>query len=124
MSGWRGAFVLVAFGGFIPTYWAPVAAGTFKAPPVIHIHGFLMFSWTVFFLIQTALAAAGRTRDHRSWGLAGTALFSVIACAVLVGETRRTRLQTTRYGTGSFLAYATLVEGSHQHVIGAQPYQA
>lgn len=81
-----GAFVLVAFGGFIPTYWAPVAAGTFKAAPVIHIHGFLMFAWTVFFLIQTALVASGRTMDHRSWGLAGIALFTVIACAVLVGE--------------------------------------
>ena len=81
-----GAFVLVAFGGFIPTYWAPVVTGTFKAPPVIHIHGFLMFAWTVFFLVQTAFVAAGRTIDHRSWGLAGIALFSVIACAVLVGE--------------------------------------
>lgn len=81
-----GAFVLVAFGGFIPTYWAPVVTGTFKAPPVIHIHGFLMFAFTLFFLVQTALVAAGRTMDHRAWGLAGIALFSVIACAVLVGE--------------------------------------
>jgi hypothetical protein len=80
------AFVLVAFSGFIPTYWAPVAAGTFKAPPMIHIHGFLMFTWTVFFLIQTVLVATGRTMDHRSWGLAGIALFTTILCAVLVGE--------------------------------------
>lgn len=84
---WMGvAFVLVAFGGFLPTYWAPVAAGTFKAPPVIHIHGALMFVWTLFFLVQTMLVAAGRTLDHRAWGMAGIALFSVIACAVLVGE--------------------------------------
>lgn len=80
------AFVLVAFSGFLPTYWAPVVAGTFRAPPVIHIHGALMFAWTVFFLIQTMLVAAGRTIDHRAWGMAGIALFSVIACAVLVGE--------------------------------------
>lgn len=80
------AFVLVAFGGFVPTYWVPVTAGTFKAPPVIHIHGALMFAWTLFFLFQTSLVAMGRTIDHRSWGLAGIALFTVIACAVPVGE--------------------------------------
>lgn len=81
-----GAFVLVAFGGFLPTYWAPVIAGTFHAPPIIHIHGMLMFSWTCYFLVQTSLVAAGRTLDHRSWGLAGIALFTLIAFAILVGQ--------------------------------------
>jgi hypothetical protein len=81
-----GAFVLVAFGGFSPTYWSPMAAGTFHAPPIIHIHGTLMFTWTCFFFVQTALVAARRTVDHRSWGLAGIALFSVLAYSILVGE--------------------------------------
>jgi len=81
-----GAFVVVAFGGFTPTYWAPVTAGKFHAPPIIHIHGMLMFTWTVFFFVQTALVAAGRTMDHRTWGLAGLALFSVLSCSILVGE--------------------------------------
>jgi hypothetical protein len=81
-----GAFVLVAFGGFAPTYWARLAAGTFHAPPVIHIHGALMFLWTLFFFAQTALVAAGRTLDHRSWGLLGIALFTALLCSVLVGE--------------------------------------
>ena len=81
-----GAFVLVAFGGFVPTYWARLAAGTFHAPPVIYIHGTLMFLWTLFFFAQTALVAAGRTLDHRSWGLLGIALFTALMCSVLVGE--------------------------------------
>jgi hypothetical protein len=80
------AFLLVAFGGFVPTYWAPVVAGRFHAPPIIHIHGILMFTWVCFYFMQTALVASGRTLDHRSWGLAGIALFSVVACAILVGE--------------------------------------
>jgi len=80
------AFVLVAFGGFVPTYWAPVMAGTFKAEPIIHIHGMLMFAWTLFYLVQTTLVASRRTMDHRSWGLAGIALFTAIACAILVGQ--------------------------------------
>jgi ABC-type multidrug transport system fused ATPase/permease subunit len=81
-----GAFILVAFGGFVPTYWAPVVAGTFRAPPIIHVHGMLMFAWTLFYFSQTALVATGRTMDHRSWGLAGISLFTVIACAILVGQ--------------------------------------
>ena len=80
------AFVLVAFGGFSPTYWAPMAAGTFHGLPIIHIHGMIMFAWTCFFFVQTALVAGGRTMDHRSWGLAGIALFSVLAYSILVGE--------------------------------------
>jgi hypothetical protein len=81
-----GAFALVAFGGFIPTFWAKVAAGTFRAPPVVYIHGALLFTWTCFYFIQTSLVAARRTMDHRAWGLAGIALFSVMMCTILVTE--------------------------------------
>jgi hypothetical protein len=78
-------FVVIAFGGFAPTYWAPVVAGTFHAPPIIHVHGALMFAWVCFYLVQTSLVASGRTMRHRDWGLAGIALFTAIACAILVG---------------------------------------
>jgi hypothetical protein len=81
-----GAFLLIAFGGFTPTYWAKVATGTFHAEPIIHIHGMLLFTWTCFFFVQTALVASGRTLDHRAWGLAGISLFSVMMCSILVGE--------------------------------------
>jgi hypothetical protein len=84
---WLGVgFLLVAFSGFIPTYWSPVLAGKFKGPPFIHIHGALMFLWTCFFLLQTTLVASGRTLNHRAWGLAGISFFTVIACAIGVGE--------------------------------------
>src|SRR5205823_9516753 len=73
-----GVFVLMAFGGFTPTYWAPVASGTFHGPPILHIHGALLFSWTLFYFMQTAWIASGHTPTHRAWGLAGIALFSVM----------------------------------------------
>jgi hypothetical protein len=81
-----GGFLLVAFGGFIPTYWAKVATGTFHAEPIIHIHGALLFSWTCFYFVQTALVASGRTLKHRAWGLAGISLFTAMMCSILVGQ--------------------------------------
>jgi len=81
-----GAFVAIAFGGFLPTYWLPVAAGAFHRPPIVHIHGLIFFAWTCFYFAQTALVAAGRTPDHRNWGLAGIALFSVMICTVLAAQ--------------------------------------
>lgn len=65
--GMAALFVLMAFGGFIPTYWARIAAPGFHANPIVHIHGALFFIWTLYFFAQTALVAVGRTPDHRSW---------------------------------------------------------
>jgi hypothetical protein len=81
-----GVFILVAFGGFTPTYWARVATGTFHGQPILHIHGALLFSWTLFYFVQTAWIASGHTPTHRSWGLAGIALFSVMMCSILVAQ--------------------------------------
>ena len=87
-----GVFVLIAFGGFTPTYWAPVARGSFHGPPILHIHGALLFSWTLFYFIQTAWVASGRTPTHRAWGLVGIALFSVLMCSILVTAVTVVRL--------------------------------
>ena len=80
------AFVLIAFGGFIPSYWARVAQGTFHHPPVIHIHGILLFAWILFYFVQTAWVASGRTSAHRAWGLAGISLFSLTLCSIVVAK--------------------------------------
>ena len=61
----------VAFLGFAPTYWLPMAARTFKSSPIVHIHGLVFFCWTLFFCFQTWLAASGRIANHRSIGMAG-----------------------------------------------------
>jgi hypothetical protein len=82
-----GVFVLIAFGGFIPTYWARLATGSFSGAPVHHVHATLFFTWTLFFFVQTVWVAAGRIADHRAWGLAGISLatamgFSVVLLAI------------------------------------------
>jgi hypothetical protein len=84
---WMGlGYLIVAFGGFIPTYWAKVAMGTFNAPTILHVHGMLLFSWVCFYFLQTTLVATGRTLDHRNWGLVGISLFTFVICSVLVGQ--------------------------------------
>ena len=76
-------FVVIAFLGFTPTYWARVMAGTFSAPPIVHVHGLLLFSWTLLYLVQTSLIAAGNVRRHQAVGLLGIALFSVMCCSIV-----------------------------------------
>jgi hypothetical protein len=41
---------------------------------VIHFHGMLFFTWTLYFAFQTWLAASGRTVRHRALGLIGVSL--------------------------------------------------
>jgi hypothetical protein len=64
----------VAFLGFAPTYWVPVARGSFPSMPVIHFHGLLFFVWTLYFAFQTWLAASGRIARHRTIGMIGVSL--------------------------------------------------
>jgi hypothetical protein len=68
----------VAFLGFAPTYWLPVARGSFPSMPVIHFHGLLFFTWTIYYAFQTWLAASGRIARHRSMGMIGVSLATAL----------------------------------------------
>jgi hypothetical protein len=65
------ACAAVAFLGFAPTYWMPMATKTLKASPILHIHGAVFFAWSLFFVYQSWLAASGRVARHRAVGLIG-----------------------------------------------------
>lgn len=69
----------VAFIGFAPTYWIPVAKGVFQARPIVHLHGIVFFSWTLFFVFETWLAASGRIARHRAIGMIGISLATAMA---------------------------------------------
>ena len=60
--------------GFAPTYFVPLTRGAFSASPVIHFHGLLFFTWSLYFVMQTWLAASGRVVNHRSFGIVGVSL--------------------------------------------------
>ncbi len=90
-AGMAAACVLVAFGGFAPTYWLQLPAGTFVGPPLLHLHGLVFSAWPVFLLSQAWLARQGRLRQHRAWGLAGIALASAMVAlgiATAIGSLR------------------------------------
>ena len=90
-----GVCVLIAFGGFVPTYWAKLATGTFKGAPILHIHGMLFFLWTLFFLAQTTFVATGRTLKHRNWGLAGISLATAMGITVVLAAINSIKMAET-----------------------------
>jgi uncharacterized membrane protein YhaH (DUF805 family) len=77
-----GTCFAIAVLGFLPTYWVPLAKGSFKAEPMVHIHGILMFGWVTFFLTQALLIARGKTLAHRTWGMLGISIVTGIAFIV------------------------------------------
>jgi hypothetical protein len=92
-------FIVIAFGGFVPTYWAPVATGAFHAPPAAHVHGFFLFTWTAFYFAQTAWVASGRVPRHRAMGLVGIALFSLVIASIVVLKIATIRVEDAQgYG--------------------------
>ena len=88
-----GIFLLIAFGGFTPSYWMRLADGRSHFPPIVHIHGFLLFTWTLFYFMQTAWIASGRTATHRAWGLAGISLFTLLLCSIVVTRITLLRIE-------------------------------
>lgn len=76
----------VVLAGFSRTYFAPVAAGTFDAPLVVHVHGAAAFAWVLLFGLQTTLIWTGRYDIHVRTGVLGVFIAMVVAgTAVPVG---------------------------------------
>jgi hypothetical protein len=83
------ACFIAAFGGFAPTYWLQLPAGTFVGKPLVHLHAALFSGWTLLLLSQTMLAARGRLSHHRAWGMAGISLATamlLVGLAVAIGS--------------------------------------
>jgi hypothetical protein len=71
--------VAIAFAGFFPTFWRPLARGAFHAHPIVYIHGGLFFGWTLLLALQTRLAAQRPMRLHRTIGSIGIAYATLVA---------------------------------------------
>lgn len=73
-------FLLIALTGFSKTFIAPTLNGSFKAPPIVYIHGALAFGWVALFLLQAWLVKTRRTKIHMRLGRLGF----LIALAILL----------------------------------------
>jgi hypothetical protein len=92
-----GVFILIAFGGFAPTYWLQLAPATFIGSPLLHLHALLFSAWPLFLLLQTTFAARGRIHSHRAWGLLGISLATAM---VLVGFAAADEVLAKRLAAG------------------------
>jgi hypothetical protein len=85
-------FLVIALIGFSTTFFIPLGRGTFRAPPIIYLHGVVVFGWLLFFIAQSSLIAGRKVKLHRQLGWGGAALAAgVVVTGVLVGlhATRR-----------------------------------
>jgi hypothetical protein len=76
------AFVFTGFG---MSYLGPLSIGTFKpAPPIVHLHGLVFFSWILLLITQSALVNVRNIKLHRSLGTFGIAIGTLV---VVMGAT-------------------------------------
>jgi len=78
------ACAAVAFPGFAPTFFLPLASGKFAAPPSIMIHGIVFFAWSLFFVYQAWFPAAGQIGRHRTVGIIGVSLATTMTIFGLI----------------------------------------
>ena len=74
------AFALI---GFLKTFFIPKMYGVFEAPPVIYIHGGLLFLWAAFFVVQAFLIRKRKLKYHRLLGLGSVVLVSGVAFSTM-----------------------------------------
>lgn len=69
--------------GFGRTYAAPMAAGAFDGPTILHIHGLFAFGWVLLFLAQPLLIRLGQRELHRRVGRLGLPLALGVATTMV-----------------------------------------
>jgi hypothetical protein len=74
-------FPLIILIGFAPTYYLKFAFASRPLPSLlVHLHGFLMSVWVIYFVAQVWLIRSKNARVHMTIGLAGI----VFAVAILI----------------------------------------
>jgi hypothetical protein len=70
--------LIIAVGGFVPTFWVPMFSGGDPGRPIVILHGLVFTAWPLLFLWQTWLVEHDRLRDHRAFGVAGVSLATLL----------------------------------------------
>jgi hypothetical protein len=96
----------LVFWGFAPTYYLKLIFGAPALATRLHIHGAVMSSWLVLFLVQAILVSARRTQWHRRLGTIG--VFVAIG-VILVGSTTTINAAAREVGRHSVEADARVM---------------
>lgn len=81
--------------GFAPTYYLSTMFGGRKLSVLAHLHGVVMTSWIVLFIVQVRLVAAHRVRLHLRLGV-----FGVILTALVIVVGTITAISAAARGSG------------------------
>lgn len=100
------ACAAVAFLGFAPTFFLPLAAGKFSAPPSVHVHGIVFFTWSLYFIFQAWLPASGQVGRHRSVGLIGVSLATAMTIFGFLAGVTAMKQSATLGQTDAGIAFA------------------
>ena len=82
-------FFLIACIGFVPSY-QDINAGTLEPHWFAHVHGALMTSWLLVYILQSFLAATGRLKFHRQLGLFAVGLGVLVWINLVIASVRLT----------------------------------
>lgn len=72
------ACATIALSGFARTYYLKFLFETPALPALINVHGLIMSSWCILFLVQAYLVATHRVRLHRRLGILGAAVAALV----------------------------------------------
>ena len=102
------AMCFFVFGGFGMNYLFPLTQGSFPpAPPIVHLHALIFFSWMILLVVQAGLVGTGNVKLHRSLGTYGiahaTAVLYTGALLQLIGSARGMNAGRSAASDGLFL---------------------
>ena len=92
-------YLVIAAIGFGQTYGVPVIQGSQRFNPAVHVHGWLQFSWLLFFVLQSWLASSGQVRRHRDLGLMGISLATLLVVTAIPAAVNRGNIILTSGGS-------------------------
>ena len=78
-TGLALVYAATVFVGFSRTYYLKPVFGTPRLSLPFHLHGIVFTAWTLFFVYQTALIAAGKRSFHRRIGWIGAGFAAFVA---------------------------------------------
>lgn len=76
--GYAAICMVIAVGGFFPSFWLQLPSGNFAGSSLVIVHGLLFTAWPLLLLSQAILVERGLLRFHRAWGMAGISLATML----------------------------------------------